>query len=44
VDAIKEAMARIRMTIDEYDKELQEHADDVALDAAVTTESVKLLK
>ncbi|KAJ6589204.1 hypothetical protein B0H19DRAFT_1103276 [Mycena capillaripes] len=41
VDATKEAMARIRMTVDEYDREVRKRTADVAQHAAVTTESVE---
>ncbi|KAK6971572.1 hypothetical protein R3P38DRAFT_3413228 [Favolaschia claudopus] len=40
MDATKEAMARIRMTLDEYDKEEQERIETVAEHAAVPPESV----
>ncbi|KAJ7331469.1 hypothetical protein DFH08DRAFT_1021639 [Mycena albidolilacea] len=44
VDATKEAMARIRMTVDEYDKELKEHADDVTRMRLSLLNLSKLLK
>ncbi|KAJ7217054.1 hypothetical protein GGX14DRAFT_358335 [Mycena pura] len=41
IDATKEAMARIRMIVDAYDKELSEELDGVAGHAGVTSAAVR---